>query len=145
MLQEQFGKLDVTLRLRGGRLQTTDGLHPAYDPLSYVPLLPCGSLGYHTELARVTSRSFYRYHLQVSDPAHHFNLLLRGGKLTQLYMMAKLESHRLTWIRYNQKSREAEKYKVIIDALNSDAEVIHGRLTILPPIYGSPRWYAKEF
>lgn len=82
----------------------------------------------------------------MSDPAQLFNLLLRGGKLTQLYMMAKLESHRLNWIHYNQKSREAEKYKVIVDALNSDTEVIHGRLTILPPsICGSPQWYAKEF
>ena len=146
---EQFGKLAVTLHLRGGQLQTIDAMHPAYDPLSYVLLLPCGSQGYHSELAKITPTSFYRYHLQVRDPAHHFNLLLRGGKLTQQYvcdMMAKIESHRLNWIRYNQKSIKAEKYKVIVDALNSDAEVIPGRLTILPPsMYASPRWYAKEF
>ena len=30
---EQFGKLAVTLHLRGGRLQTISAIHPAYDPL----------------------------------------------------------------------------------------------------------------
>ena len=39
---EQFGKLAVTLDLRGGRIQTIDTMNPAYDPLSYVLLLPCG-------------------------------------------------------------------------------------------------------
>ncbi|KAJ8352196.1 hypothetical protein SKAU_G00236720 [Synaphobranchus kaupii] len=148
-ITEQFGNLAVTLHVRGGRLQTIDAMHAAYDPLSYVLLLPCGSQGYHTELTGITPTSFYRYHLQVRNPAHHFNLMLRSGKLTQQYvcdMIAKMESHRLDWIRYNQKSIKAEKYKVIVDALNSDAEVIPGCLTILPPsIYGSPRWYAKEF
>lgn len=60
---QQFGKLAVTLHLRGGTLQTIDAMHPAYDPLSYVLLLPCGSQGYHTELAGITPSSFYRYHL----------------------------------------------------------------------------------
>ena len=33
-----------------------------------------------------------------------------------------------------------------MDVLSSDTEIIPGRLTVLPPtIYGSPRWYAKEF
>ena len=148
-ITEQFGKLAVTLQLRGGGLQSIDAMHPAYDPLSYVLLLPCGSQGYHHGLKGVTPTDFYRYHLQVRDPENHFNLLLRGGRLTQQYvcdMFAKIESHRLKWVRNNQKTVKADKYKVIVDALNSDAEVIPGRLTILPPsIYGSPRWYAKEF
>ena len=60
--------------------------------------------------------------------------------------MAKTESHCLNWIHHNQKPNKAEKYKVIVDALNSDGEVIPGCLTILPPpIYGSPQRYAKEF
>ena len=60
--------------------------------------------------------------------------------------MAKIESQRLNWIRFNQKSIKAEKYTVFADALSSDTEIIPGRLTILPPtIYGLPRWYAKEF
>ena len=61
------------------------------------------------------------------DPAHHFNILLRGGKLTQKYvcdMITIIESHRLHWIRHNQKSIKAKKYKVIVDSLNCDAEVI---------------------
>lgn len=61
-------------------------------------------------------------------------------------MMAKIESHRIKWIRINRKSIKAEQYKVTVDALKSDTEVISGRLTILPPsIYGSSWWYAKEF
>ena len=146
---EQFGKLAVTLHLRGGRLQTISAIHPAYDPLSYVLLLPQGSQGYPTELRGVTPTCFYRFHLQVRNTANHFNLLLQVGRLTQRYvydMMANIESQRLNWIRHNQKSIKAEKYKVIVDALSSDTEIIPGHLTILPPtIYGSPRWYAKEF
>eukprot|EP00064_Thunnus_orientalis_P012016 superscaffoldBa00001795_g12049 len=38
------------------------------------------SQGYDTELEGPTS--FYHYHLQVCNPANHFNLLLCGGKLT---------------------------------------------------------------
>ena len=91
---EQFGKLAVTLHLRGGQpLQTISAIHPAYDPLSYMLLLPQGSQGYHTELRGVTPTGFYHFHLQVRNTAHHFNLLLRGGKLTQKYvcdMMAKI-------------------------------------------------------
>ena len=140
---EQFGKLAVTLHLRGGRLQTISAIHPAYDPLSYVLLLPQGSHGYHTELRGVTPECFYSFYLQVRNSAHHFNLLLRGGRLTQQYvcdMMAKIESAHLNWICHNQKSFKAEKYKVIVDALSSDTETIPVRLTILPPtIYGSPR------
>ena len=159
-ITDQFGKLAVTLQLRGGSLQNIDPLHPAYDPLSYVLLFPCGSQGYHLGLKgnrskgngpenTISLEDFYRYHLQVRDPGNHFNLLLRGGRLTQQYvcdMFAKIESYRLNWVRQNQKTIKAEKYKVIDDALKSDAEVLPGRLTILPPsIYGSPRWYAKEF
>ena len=112
-------------------------------------LLPQGSQGYHTELRGVTPTCFYSFYLQVRNTAHHFNLLLRGGRLTQQYvcdMMAKIESQSLNWIPHNEKSIKAEKYKVIVDALSSDTEIIPGRLTILPPtIYGSPRWYTKEF
>ncbi|XP_028301369.1 uncharacterized protein LOC114462606 [Gouania willdenowi] len=145
---EQFGKLAVNLNLRGGHLHKIDAIHPAYDPLSYVLLLPQGSQGYHTELIGVTPTNFYQFHLQVRNTDRHFNLLHRGGKLTQQYvcdMMAKIESHRLNWIRQNQKSIKAGKY-VIVDALSSDTEIVPGRQTILPPtISGSPRWYAKEF
>ena len=146
---EQFGKLAVTLHLRGGCLQTISAIHPAYDPLSYVLLLPQGSQGYHTELRGVAPTCFYLFHLQVRNTAHHFNLLLWGGRLTQQYvcdMMANTESQRLNWIHHNQKSIKAEKNKVIVVALSSDTEIIPGCLTILPPtIYGSPSWYAKEF
>ena len=31
---EQFGKVAVTIHLRGGRLKTVNAIHPAYDPLS---------------------------------------------------------------------------------------------------------------
>lgn len=93
---EQFGKLAVTLRLRGGRLQTIHAMHPAYYPLSYLLLLHCGSQGYHNELAKINPHHFTA--TIVRDPAHHFNILLRGGKLTQQYvcdMITIIESHRL--------------------------------------------------
>lgn len=101
-------------------------MHPAYDPLSCASSAS-GFPGYHTELAGITPTCFYCYHLQVRDIAQHFNLLLCGGRLTQQYacdMMAKIELHHLNWICHNQKSIKAEKYKIIVDALNSDTEII---------------------
>lgn len=63
-LTEQFGKLAVNLHPRLGRLQTINAMHPAYDPLSYVLLLPYCSQWYHTKLEGITPTSFYRYYLQ---------------------------------------------------------------------------------
>ncbi len=78
------------------------------------------------------------------SPAHHFNLQLCDGKLTE-QCICDMMAHRLNWISHNYKSIKVEKYKVIVDALNSDAEVIPRRLTILPlSIYGSPQWHARS-
>ena len=147
--QNTFGKLSVRMKLRGtGELQSIDALHPAYDPLSYVLLFPEGSQGYCEKL-NVTPVEFYKYHLQVRDKESHYNILMRGGRLSQQYacdMFAKIESYRLQWVKINQKQIKAEKYTAVVDALNSDDETLPGRLTILPPsVYGSPRWYAKQF
>ena len=84
---QQFGRLHVQLQLRGGGLKHIDSLHPLYDPLAYVLLYPEGNYGYHLSLSQrqpdgrqgITATDFYRYHLQIRDPATHFNLLLRGG------------------------------------------------------------------
>ena len=147
--QNTFGKLSITMKLRGtGDLKSIDALHPAYDPLSYVLLFPRGSQGYSKQL-NITPTDFYRFQLQVRDTESHYNILLRGGRLSQQYacdMFAKIESYRLNYIKISQKQIKAEKYTAVVDALNSDDEILPGRLTILPAsVYGSPRWYARQF
>ena len=59
---------------------------------------------------------------------------------------AKIESQRLSFMRNNQKTLKAEKYRCVQDAIESDEPVLPGRITILPStLYGSPRWYARQF
>lgn len=84
---QQFGRLDVQLQLCGGGLQRINSLHRLYDHLAYVLLFPEGNYGYHLALSErqadgrkgTTAMDFYRYHLQIPDPATHFNLFLRAG------------------------------------------------------------------
>ena len=85
---QQFGPLDVQIQLRStAPPKEINSLHPLYDPLAYVLLYPEGHYGYHLALKHkepngrqgITATDFYRYHLQIRDPATHFNLFLRAG------------------------------------------------------------------
>ena len=155
--KEQFGRLHVQIQLKGGGLKIIDSLHPLYDPLAYVLLYPEGHYGYHLQLGKrqlngergITATDFYRYHLQIRDPQIHFNLLLRGGKLSMQFVcdqQAKIEGQRLEFLRYNQKTVKAERYKCVQDAISSNDEVLPGKITILPStLYGSPRWFTHQF
>ena len=57
------------------------------------------------------------------------------------------ERMKLSWIEENQKSIRAEKYKGLLDAINSNENIENvGVKTILPPSHtGSPRWYTEKY
>ena len=58
--------------------------------------------------------------------------------------MAKIETLRLRWVRYNQKKIKAEKYSSLQEAVNEGESSNAGIKIILPPtIYSSPRWYSN--
>ncbi|XP_064631618.1 uncharacterized protein LOC135489918 [Lineus longissimus] len=74
---------------------------------------------------------------------------MRGRRLLQQYAVdqwAKIMNSRLQWVRQNQKSIRAEKYRGLLDAVQAGDTNNPGRKLILPPtIYGSPRFYSEAF
>jgi hypothetical protein len=90
---------------------------------------------------------FYRHVFQVRQDSDNF--ILKSRRLAQQYvcdMHAKIEGERLKYIALHQKEIRAEKYKGLIDALDSNDGLPAGRSIILPPtVYGSPRFYAEAF
>jgi hypothetical protein len=90
---------------------------------------------------------FYRHVFQVRQGSDNF--ILKSRRLAQQYvcdMHAKIEGERLKYIAQHQKEIRAEKYKGLLDALDSNDGLPAGRRIILPPtVYGSPRFYAEAF
>lgn len=63
-----------------------------------------------------------------------------------MQQMPKAESQRLKWIRNNESTIRAGKYKGLLDAVNDSDELRAGMRVILPAtFYCSPRWYAEAF
>lgn len=119
------GPRPICLSLRnpadgGNHLQRIDRNHPAYDPLHYVILFPHGDRGWsydmrlnHGTMQRkrdgLTLSHYYRYRIAVRHG--HFNLIQRGGRLFQQYVVdawAAIEDARLRWAELNQKRIRAE-------------------------------------
>ncbi len=77
------------------------------------------------------------------------NYLMRSRRLLQQYacdQFAKIEGERLKFIALHQKEIRADKYKGLLDAVDSNDGTHAGRKVILPPtVYGSPRFYAEIF
>ena len=154
---------DLVLKLREHsqlRLDKISTCHRSYDSLMYVLFHIRGEDGWTRWLERsargkykggkLTERDFYAYRLQVRP--NDFNLPLRGGRLTQMYMVdmwAKVEAHILEWARNNQNQLRAEQVNVLLDALNSEdyaPDMQRGNRVILPSSHlGSPRYWKECF
>ena len=131
-----------------GNLTNIHECHPLYDPLQYVLLFPHGDKGWHLGVTAGGSKTqlspmlYYAHRLMDRGV---FSAILYGGRLLQQYivdMYAKIESERLSYIRFNQSSLHAELYQGLSDAVSggdaSGATV--GRLIVLPASFtGSPR------
>ncbi|KAF0310225.1 hypothetical protein FJT64_018735 [Amphibalanus amphitrite] len=106
MPNEMGGRRDIVVRERGGQLFRIDELSRQYDPLLYVLLHPRGTDGWSLELKAergVTIRQYGAFHMRFRPG--HFNLIPRGGRLFQQYLVdteAKAESSRLSYVRANQ-------------------------------------------
>lgn len=90
---------------------------------------------------KVSSMNYYAYRLMIRAVD---NYLLRLRRLLQQYivdMYVKIETERLTFIRFNQTKLRSEEYIHLRDAISSDGNAADiGRVTILPATYiGSPR------
>lgn len=150
---EQGYDTDVIIQTRSGHIHTITSIHRSYDPLHYILLFPHGTDGYTVKIphafgsGHISPTQFYKYKLQIRSNTD--NSIMKSRRLTQQYAtdaFAKAESQRLKWIRNNQSTIRAEKYKGLLDAVNDSDELRAGMRVILPPtFYGSPRWYAEAF
>ena len=127
--------------------------------MHYVLFLPYGHSGWTIDSGNTNSHSgnanshvstmqFYAYHLIQRD---NFNILLRGGRLLQQYivdMFAKIEQLRLNYCFYHQNDLRAELYQGLNDAVHAgDVDgVTVGRKIILPSSFtGSPRNMYEQY
>ncbi|KZP24540.1 hypothetical protein FIBSPDRAFT_929756 [Athelia psychrophila] len=149
---------DIILRLRwpDGPLQRISDGHPAYASLHYVLLFPHGEDGWHWELRmhdpekeqprRLSQIRHCAY--RIHPRAHEFNIILRGGRLFQQYMVdmwASADQNRLNFLRSNQSKIRASLYSGLEDAVGAADRDINlaelGRRFILPSSYtGGPRY-----
>ena len=151
-------KRDIVLRLRDESVNRIADTHRSYDSLQYPLLLPYGEDGYHflhrqvnaqtrvPTSKKVTASDFYAYKLMVRNDS--FNTILRGAQLFHQYivdMYVKIESERLSFIRFNQASLRADNYVHLRDAISNDGNPANvRRQVILPATFtGGPR-YMKE-
>ncbi|KAF0309099.1 hypothetical protein FJT64_019741 [Amphibalanus amphitrite] len=129
MPDEIRGPRDIVVHERGGQLFRINEFSRQYDPLCYVLLHPHGTDGWSIELktARgVTMRQYAAFHIRYRPG--HFNLIPRGGRLFQQYLVdtqVKVESDRLAYVREHQdgfNGFRAETIRGVRDALADGEE-----------------------
>ncbi|XP_026475684.1 uncharacterized protein LOC113380823 [Ctenocephalides felis] len=119
---EQLEKRDIVLSRRDtGQLQQISETHRSYDSLQYPLMFWQGEDGYYFNIKmknplngeetikNVSSMNYYAYRLMIRQNAD--NYLLRFRRLFQQYcvdMYVKIETERLTFIRFNQAKLRSE-------------------------------------
>jgi hypothetical protein len=151
----EFEKRDIVLEKQSGQLQRVSEIHRSYDALQYPLIFWEGEDGYDISIAqtnpttglaierkKVSAMNFYAYRIMMRFGAVNHILCCR-----QLFhqfvvdMYAKIESERLSFLRYNQKTLRVDEYIHLKDAIANDGNASNlGQLVILPSTFtGSPR------
>ncbi|KAF0310696.1 hypothetical protein FJT64_001893 [Amphibalanus amphitrite] len=130
MPDEMGGRRDIVVYERGGRLSRISELSRQYDPLLYVALLhPRGTDGWSLQLKTergVTMRQYAAFRMRYRPG--HFNLIPRGGRLYQQYLvdtLLKVEADSLSYVRTHQDGLNgfrAETIRGVRDALADGEE-----------------------
>ncbi|XP_076901564.1 uncharacterized protein LOC143556009 [Bidens hawaiensis] len=152
-------QFDIIIRHKDDTPQRILKLHSLYMPLQYPLLLPFGESGWSPSLKlrepdgsqdkRLTINMYYSYVLH--DRYNVYTLLLRGGRLSQQYMVDAyvcVEENRLDYIRNNQNIFRIEFLQGIYDAVQrGDTEGREvGKRTFLPSSFtGGPRYMYKHY
>ena len=148
------GRRDIVVHERGGPLFRINELSRQYDPMLYVLLHPRGTDGWSIELKNargVTMRQYAAFHMRYRPG--HFNLIPRGGRLYQQYLVdtqVKVETDRLCYVRDHQdgfNGFRAETIRGVRDALADGEEQGRavGRRVVLPAsVTGSPRYMMSK-
>ncbi|XP_073059568.1 uncharacterized protein [Primulina eburnea] len=146
--QETLSGRDITIQGIGGNLISIQDVVGYYDPLQYPLLLPYGTYGWDINSrningTRLTCLNYYAYMLQIRENSS--SLLHRGGRLLQQYVVdnyVKIETHRLRWIRSNQRDIRSELYQGLQDCLHggeNNAGNVGTRIVLPSSFGGSPR------
>ena len=160
LINENAGHRDIVLHAKDDKIHRVSETNRAYDSWQYPLLFPRGEDGYHLETylsnpqtKRPTSKKmsplqFYAYRLMQRE--NEFNILHRSGPLSHQFIVdayAKIESERLSFIRYSQDTLRVDKYSRLRDTVHraDDVESI-GRTVVLPSTFtGSPRYMHERF
>jgi len=153
---QDFEKRDIILHSRDNKLQRVSEIHRSYDALQYPLLFPLGEDGYGIHIPQydpeamepnfkktVSAMNFYAYRMMIRvDQTNHLHLFRQLSNQYWVDMFAKVESERLSFIRFNQKKLRVENYCHLKDAINNDGDVNNiGQLVILPSSFiGGPRY-----
>ncbi|GKF60879.1 DNA helicase, partial [Tanacetum coccineum] len=137
---------DVIIQHRDSPTQRVNKMYPSYMSLQFPLLFIYGQPGYHTELMlksangvgrgkRITMLAYYRYQLHFQ--LQQYDLLFRGGRLFQQYVVGvfcAIEQNRLDYIRKKQNDIRSDYLSGLYDAISRgerDGYEVGGRI-ILP-------------
>ena len=130
------------------------------DPMVYPLLFPRGDLSWiegtmHAEEKRTAKRQtvtilqYYAYQLAIRET---FPPIHNSGKLFQQYLVdayVKTEASRLDYLWRNQTALRVEKYKCLMDHVNTASTsqaILPGKVVILPSSYaGRPRAMQQNY
>jgi Helitron helicase-like domain at N-terminus len=150
---------DIIIQSRDdGALRRISDIHPLYEPLAYPLIYVLGESGWQPELLRtipahinrdgedvleqecttkLTAMDYACYRLQIRprnvESAHlHMSKNLFHQWCVDMYV--RIESGRLQWLKFNQKSIRADVYRGCQDAIrNGDQNLAQiGKLIVLP-------------
>ncbi|GJS93681.1 DNA helicase [Tanacetum coccineum] len=121
---------DVIIKHRGGPPKRINKLHQSYMSLQFPLLFIYGKLGFYTELKlrrandsgeerRVTMLAYYAY--QLHPRVSEYNLIFRGGRLFQQYVVGVFcctEQNRLDFIRKKQNDIRSDYLSGLYDAIS---------------------------
>ncbi|GJR91995.1 DNA helicase [Tanacetum coccineum] len=142
--------------------QRVNKLHPCYMSLQFPLLFVYGEEGYHKGLkmadspgvttkgkGQMTMNVYYSY--QLHERLNHYNLLPRGGKLFQQYVVTAycaIEQNRLDYIRQNQSEIRNEYLSGLYDAImrgDRDGSDLGTRLVLSGSFTGGPRYMYSHY
>nr|GEU97982.1 DNA helicase [Tanacetum cinerariifolium] len=146
-------EFDCIIQHRDSPPQRVNKLHPSYMSLQFPLLFIYGQPGYHTELTlksdddvgrgkRVTMLACYRYQLYFR--LQQYDLLFRGGRLFQHYVVGLLCDVKQNRLDYIRKNKMIFDYLLgLYDAISQgeqDGYEVGGGIILPMSFTGSPRY-----
>ena len=160
----------VTIRNKATRvLQSVSSMDPNVDPMVYPLFYPHGSQGWHTNIAKISNRTFVLDNDDLQSEQSNrrvtrgsyvknrigirsdtFNGFLLGRRLFQQWIFdsyVKIERDRIEYIRRNQKQLRVESYQgLVLNNTANDMNCQVGKIVILlSTSIGSPRYMMQNY